>query len=314
MDKLKKAIKILAVLLIALIIFFKIEEIADCITSFKAKVFSVMENPENTENLSLTDVDFSVYTPLADEEGAWYCNNPIVAHAGGGYYGKTYTNCLEAMRLAVENGINVIEVDMVVTSDKQIILKHDWDEDEDGNDIVLSHKEFMSSAIERLYTPMDIYSLFELMNSYDELYIIVDVKAPLEVYELLAEAARDTDNLELMDRFIIQLYTRDSISQIKEIYPFPSLLYTLYVSGDRDFNAIAAFCLENDIHVITMPVGWAASYEDELKVFNEQNVHVYVHTVNDIQTVIDMNGRGISGFYSDWLRPEDLRKVGRLSD
>ena len=305
-NKIKKIVKIAIICFLVLFVFFKIEEIADGITFIKTKIFS---STEKTEEPVMTDVDFSAYNPLVDENNAWYCN-PIIAHGGGGIYGQIYTNSLEAMQLSVENGVNIIEVDMVISADKQLILKHDWDEDEEGNDIILSHEEFMGNAISYLYTPMDINALFEFMKLHENVYIVVDVKGGQEAYELLVNAAISSDNEKLLDRFIIQLYARDGYWAMKEIYPFENFLYTLYVSNDKDWNGIAAFCLDNDIHVVTMPVGWAVSAGEELNVFQEQNIHVYVHTVNDMQTVIDMKAKGISGFYSDWLKPEDFKKAG----
>lgn len=307
MKRFKWIVKIAAVALVLLVFFFKIEEIADGITALKAKLFSPMQK---AEEVVMTEVDFSAYTPLVDEKDAWYCKHSIISHGGGGIYGQTYTNSLEAMELSVANGIYVIEADMVISSDHQIILKHDWDEDAEGNDIVLSHDEFMQNKIEYLYTPMDLQMLFEFMRMHEELYIVVDVKGGQEAYELIVNTAKDTENESLLERLIIQLYTREGYRELEEIYPFKNVLYTLYVSNDKDFNGIAAFCLDNHIPVVTMPVGWVASAENDLSVFQEQNIHVYVHTVNDMQTVIDMNAKGVSGFYSDWLKPEDLEKVG----
>ena len=94
------------------------------------------------------------------------------------------------MELSVQNGINVIEVDMMISSDGQIILKHGWDVDEQGNAIIESHDEFMSNNIDCLYTPMDIEALFEFMAKYEELYIVVDVKGGLEIYELMIDMAK----------------------------------------------------------------------------------------------------------------------------
>ncbi|MDE7205001.1 MAG: hypothetical protein K2O91_24570 [Lachnospiraceae bacterium] len=82
MNKLMKVIKLAIILLIFLIIFFKIEEIADCIAAVKAKIFS---NVGQQKNAVMTEVDFSEYSPLIDEKDAWYCNNSIVAHGGGVY-------------------------------------------------------------------------------------------------------------------------------------------------------------------------------------------------------------------------------------
>ncbi|MDE7205000.1 MAG: hypothetical protein K2O91_24565 [Lachnospiraceae bacterium] len=199
---------------------------------------------------------------------------------------------------------------MMISSDGQIILKHGWDVDEQGNAIIESHDEFMSNNIDCLYTPMDIEALFEFMAKYEELYIVVDVKGGLEIYELMIDMAKTTAHEKMLDRFIIQIYTRDEYADMKRIYPFKNYLYTLYASDDKDFNGIAAFCLDNNIHVVTMPVGWAASSGNEIDVFKEQNIHVYVHTVNDMYTVIDMNSKGIFGFYSDYLKPEDFEKAG----
>ena len=75
MKKIWKRITItLGILFFCAVIFFKIEEISEVIVNFKVTVFSLL--PQESP---LSEVDFSQYTPLCDEENA--CDNILVAHA-----------------------------------------------------------------------------------------------------------------------------------------------------------------------------------------------------------------------------------------
>ncbi len=51
----------------------------------------------------------------------------LVAHAGGGIDGQTYTNSLEAMDLSYSLGHRVIEVDFCWSSDGRLVLMHEWE-------------------------------------------------------------------------------------------------------------------------------------------------------------------------------------------
>ena len=56
-----------------------------------------------------------------DTQGKHY-----IAHAGGIIDGYTYTNSLEAVENAINNGINYIELDLSITSDGYLVASHGW--------------------------------------------------------------------------------------------------------------------------------------------------------------------------------------------
>ena len=74
-------------------------------------------------------------------------------------------------------------------------------------------------------------------------------------------------------------------------------------------NRVAQFCLEKDIHVVTMPVGWIKDKE-YISVFRDMNIKVYTNTINDFDTLLDYKDRGVYGFYTDYVKPADLPFIG----
>jgi glycerophosphoryl diester phosphodiesterase len=50
---------------------------------------------------------------------------PSVAHAGGGYKGQTYLNCLECFEENYQKGHRLFEFDLMMTSDDFVVAIHD---------------------------------------------------------------------------------------------------------------------------------------------------------------------------------------------
>ena len=50
----------------------------------------------------------------------------FIAHAGGEIEGHTYTNSLEAMDQAYDNGFRLFELDIIKTRDGHFVAEHDW--------------------------------------------------------------------------------------------------------------------------------------------------------------------------------------------
>lgn len=300
---LKKIIKIgliiCGILIFMALIFFKIEEISDVIIRFKAKLFAT--------NWKNTQVDFSRYEPMQDDPDAWYSTSELVLHACGGIEGKTYTNSKSALEENLKKGHRVVEIDLAVTSDGEVVGKHNWA----GQ--TPTYKEFMSTPIEYLYEPLDASQILDYMTQYPDLYIVTDIKGDREyigsVFEKIVELAGKKDCTDVLDRFVVQIYYKKDYDYIKNIYPFTNWIYTLYESADRDLNAIAEFCLTHDIPVVTMPNGWVQDAE-YISVFNEMNIKVYVNTLNSLDLMKTYRDRGVYGFYTDYIKPQDLSVVG----
>ena len=296
---LKICLVIGGILLFLAVMFFKIEEISDVIIQFKAKLFAT--------NWKNTQVDFSQYEPIAEDPDAWYNKEKLILHACGGIEGKTYTNSKEALEENLKKGHRIVEVDMSMTSDGEVVLKHEWA----GQ--APTYEEFMNTPISYLYTPLDAGNILDYLRQYEDLYFVTDIKGDREyignIFRRIVELSREKDCEEILDRFIIQIYYKQDYDYIREIYPFTNWIYTLYASADRDLNAIAKFCLDNNIPVVTMPSGWVTDKE-YIQVFQDMNIKVYVNTLNDLGTMQTFRDRGVFGFYTDYIKPQDLSVVG----
>lgn len=51
----------------------------------------------------------------------------LIAHAGGGIDGVKYTNSKEALLQSIDTGYRLIEIDLLVSSDGEILGAHDWE-------------------------------------------------------------------------------------------------------------------------------------------------------------------------------------------
>lgn len=257
--------------------------------------------------------------PEKQERG--FDGHRIIAHAMGGINGHAYTNALEAFVANYEQGTRVFETDLLLTRDHQLVARHEWTANmskllgqlnshparKTGS--VLSHGEFMNSAIMDIYRPLDFDKILDLMQHYKDAYIITDTKEfdsglILQQFEMIVEAARKRDPV-LLDRIVPQIYSRDMLKDVQRVYPFSHIIYTLYQSEDTDQQVIE-FVKKHKVD-ITMPVERAnPAFVQSLK---RNGAQVYVHTVNDPQGIERLNRMGVDGFYTDFVPEKELKQI-----
>ncbi|MRN54386.1 phosphatidylinositol-specific phospholipase C/glycerophosphodiester phosphodiesterase family protein [Paenibacillus monticola] len=242
----------------------------------------------------------------------------IVAHAMGGIDGHAYTNAFEAFVANYEQGTRVFETDLLFTSDDKLVARHEWTGNmskELGQQKVLSAKEqgsalgyaeFMNSPILDLYSPLDLEKILDLLQHYPDAYIVTDTKEfdsglVMKEFKRLTEAAKRRDPA-LLNRIVPQIYSRAMLAELKAVYSFPTVIYTLYQSQDTDEQVID-FVRDTGVD-ITMPVERATtSFVNKLQ---QAGSRVYVHTVNDEEEIQKMDKLGVDGFYSDFISEDDL--------
>lgn len=120
---------------------------------------------------------------------------------------------------------------------------------------VLTHDEVMNSPVLELYSPLDIEKIVNLMELYPDTYIVTDTKElePEQVtkqFELIVEAARKKDPA-LLERIVPQIYSREMLEVVKQVYAFPEIIFTLYQTEDSD-EVIIEFVKQTGVD-ITMP-------------------------------------------------------------
>ncbi|MEK3900633.1 MULTISPECIES: phosphatidylinositol-specific phospholipase C/glycerophosphodiester phosphodiesterase family protein [unclassified Paenibacillus] len=248
----------------------------------------------------------------------------VIAHAMGGINDKAYTNTKDAFIANYEQGTRIFEADLLLTSDDELVARHEWTTgmskklgqqevlppDKQGE--VLTHDEVMNSPVLELYSPLDIEKIVNLMEIYPDTYIVTDTKElePQQVtkqFQLIVEAARKKDPA-LLERIVPQIYNRDMLEVVKQVYDFPEIIYTLYQTEDSD-EVVIEFVKQTGVD-ITMPTTRATkSFVHNLK---KAGARVYVHTVNDEQEIVELSRLGVNGFYTDFVPENDLNRIKGL--
>jgi len=223
---------------------------------------------------------------------------------------------LEAFLENYERGYRTFEVDLDVTSDGEVVLRHDWDQPLQENisaQNVPTLEEFLSIPILGKYTPMSFKDLCEIMKTYPDIWIVTDSKytEKEEVekqFRAMVETAEELEAADILDRLVIQIYNESMLEVLKSIYPFKSYIFTLYQRWDNtpeQFVEIARWCVNNRIDCITMN-DWRAT-EEILMIAARYDIDIYVHTINDIDDAKYFLERGVKGIYTDSLEQEKMK-------
>lgn len=245
-------------------------------------------------------------------EESWL-DYPIVAHALGSIDGHRATNSLDAMAVNyIEKNMRVFEVDLILTSDDRLVARHDWLPylyDLLGQTRIkgkksgpLSYADFMSLYSFGKYEPMDIDKLVSILQKHQDIYIITDTKYTdaktiSKQFHTLVDAVKDVD-VSILDRLVIQIYNREMYDVVNEIHPFKNTIYAIYANSDSQ-NDVIEFCKNKRISAVAIPI-------EELNLqyiegLNQNNIKVYVHTVNTVREKDNYKNMGVWGIYSDYL-------------
>lgn len=245
----------------------------------------------------------------------------VIAHgmgvAPGQKAGETPLNCLEAFEAQYAAGVRVFEVDLRLTRDGEVVLRHDWwhSDWQEGISwtLIPTRADFVSKPILGKYTPLSFQDLLRLMERYPDICIITDTKfTDSDVFSLqfdaMMEDARELGLTYLFGRIAVQFYNENMCTALNNIYAYPHYIYTLYMESfdcsEKAFREKAAYCASLGIEAITMDESrWRDSFAS---IADEYGVKVYVHTVNDKDKAKNLLDAGVDGVYTDSLTPEVL--------
>ena len=139
----------------------------------------------------------------------------LIAHAGGAIDGYVYTNSLEALQKAAENGYTFIEFDLLMTSDSVLVAAHSWEEfnrmtgNSHWGDSVLSSADFVRQRIHGRYTPLTASMIEEFFVAHEELYLVTDkISSPV----LLAKHFP-----RLKERMVVEAFSYADYEQLCDV-------------------------------------------------------------------------------------------------
>ena len=232
---------------------------------------------------------------------------PYIAHACGGIDDKTYTNSKDAFLLNYELGHRVFEVDFGFSKDGVLIAYHDsakWKR-MIGKELERTIENFDHHLLYDKYETLNYSEIIDLMVEYPDAYIVTDTKSQVREEVMLAFSqlvyCAKQQHPEVLDRIIPQIYNEEMLSWICSIYPFKSIIYTLYATQWTP-QSVLDFCINSGVRFITMPENHVS--EETLRLWDTMNIHVAAHTVNDEQYIDELFDMGVDMIYTDFAVPD----------
>jgi len=260
--------------------------------------------PETVDENKEVFIDPHRWTELCDG---------LIAHAGGGLYKEEngekipviYTNSKEAIENSYKNGHRVFEIDFLLTYDKDLAAVHDW--------VVIGGKkrtseEWANYKIEDIYTSMFIDDIYKFMLEYPDTFLVTDTKSFYygdqdirKQFEVIVNIAKDIDE-SLLNRTIPQVYDQNCYNILMDVYPFESVIYTLYQSPDSDEEVVGFVAGHDNIKVVTME--WYRYTEDFYDDLTKLSKYIYFFTINVPKEIEKFRSWGVHGFYTDYINPK----------
>lgn len=280
-------------------------------------LFSSNQTSRNVADDVMVDVPGS--EPPYNFDYSWVEDHPYISHAFGGILGDSYTNSYEAFLLNYQLGHRVFEVDFYLTDDGYTVAAHD--DNQWHNHAVIppdaeikpstpdtskfTYDNFMSSLWYDKYHPVDLTTLFRLLQEYPDIYIVTDTKFADEEnvrrqFTAFVDSANEID-LNLLDRFIIQIYQPEMLDWIMDIYPWKSVIYTLYNNPNWTPENVLAFSKTSGVRFITMWDTWLTTNISGL--WKPSGIKIATHTLNNAARATDSRNRGADVIYTDFLLP-----------
>lgn len=240
-----------------------------------------------------------------------------IGHSFGAIEGDTYTCSLEAFEYNYSLGRRTFEVDMLMTTDNKIVLKHDWDSPVQEGISELnppSQEQFLAAKIDGKYTPMSYEMLCGLMVEYPDVWIVTDTKytEPDEIrsqFRVLIDDAKAFGCPEILDRLIVQVYSEQMHEIVSSMYDFKSYIFTMYKlfhDEDKEGNLKSAcrYCVNNGIEIVTIDY---TKYNDTMKRITKQYGRtVYLHTLDDAGLASQFLSEGVYGIYTNNIFEKDM--------
>jgi len=256
--------------------------------------------------LSKAGADMGVYS----FDYSWLEEPCLIAHALGGIDGHDYTNSMEALELAYENGLRVFEGDMQLL-DGRVVMMHDEAGFCEASGLTpgeFGYDEFMQAKLHGSYSTMDAADIIRFLSEHPDAWFMTDSKyrenpKSAAILSAFVLEAMEYDS-SVLDRVIVQVYNQNMLETAMDIYPFSSVLYTLYGSPDTDAQVLS-FCLRSGVSAVTAPI--YRMTEDFSAALNAAGIKSLVHTVNDADEINAFVDTGVSGIYTDFALPADLK-------
>ena len=200
-----------------------------------------------------------------------------IAHGGGSINGYTYTNSLEALNLSYEKGFRLFELDIIKTIDGKYVAAHDWEKWKTMTGYTgqaqVSHDEFMSYKLYNKYTPLNLDEINNWFEKHPDAILVSDkINEPT----LFSKAFIDPE------RLIMELFTEVALREGAKCDDL-TVMPTQHLIQKLDWKSI----IDLEIKYVAVSRFFIQKNKTLLKKLKENNIKVYVYSVNQDGGVID---------------------------
>ena len=214
---------------------------------------------------------------------------PRVAHAGGGFKKKIYTNSIDALEVNKKDFL-FFEIDFFLTGDNKVVCEHDFSEN------LETFNKFKKYIAENSSFEQCTYlSLKKWLKENPNKIIITDFKN--RNIDGLTFISKNFNNYEV--RFIPQIYHPKEYNKVKRL-GFKNIIWTLY-RYDKSNEAVLSYAEKMNLYAITMNPPRARSGLPIL--LKDKNIKTYVHTINSVKEYFKyVKAYKVDQIYTDWIK------------
>lgn len=153
-----------------------------------------------------------------------------IAHAAGGYDGRTYTNSLDAFEFNYARGFRVFELDFVVLGDGTVLAAHNGLESYYGLTKPFdqaSWAEIAGNKFDGRYTIMRSNEVVQLLRDHPDAYVILDTKYQHD--HIFRRFVSQTGGAHaLMDRVLPHIKDQAELDLYRNTWPLRNYMIALY--------------------------------------------------------------------------------------
>ena len=242
-------------------------------------------------------------------------SNPLMAHAFGGMDGKTYHNTAASFEHGIRQGYRYFEVDLSYTTDKRLVLCHGWTKANCKHTGFDYRPDFADMTYERImampvhgHPIMDAKEFYRQIKEHDSAYTyeidfhnIAGEEIKERINSMLSDFRYDK---EVLDRLLIQAYSRQMYEDMDQVYPFIHYQY-LVGKNIHNLDEIITYCIDQGICVLALRMNLAKP--EYVRKIRNAGLYVMCYTVNqDLAAAQKLLDSGVHTLCTDFITEDML--------
>ena len=240
----------------------------------------------------------------------------IIAHRGDSWYAPE--NTLAAVNSAWQKDTDAVEVDVYLTADNKVVALHDETTEKTG-DKVLNVKKSTAEQLRQLdvgswkdeeFAGEQIPFLADIVETIPtgDKKLFIEIKGTGEAIPYIKEIIEESGK---EDQIVIIAFNFETITGSKETMPNIPAYWLISASRDQEGNLqpidTKNIATAKEHNLDGLNVNFRGISQELVEQSREENMGIYVWTVNEIPDLEQMANLGVDGITTD--RIDQARKV-----